>query len=71
MLLLSPLPCGAWNRDWYGAIHVVANLRTQVAAASGVKAEGRCDTTAIRLSVKADPAVEVFSRMVSTYGRWL
>ena len=49
----------------------LSTVRTQVAAASGVKATSRCATIAIRLAFKVDPAVELFSRLFSAFVRWV
>ena len=49
---------------------MLQTFRTQVAAASGIDAKGRCATTAIALAFKVAPAIELFRRLLVAFARW-
>ena len=67
----SPFSVGFWGVESTGiAPSMLQAFRTQVASASGIDAKGRCATTAIALAFKVDPAIELFSRLLTAFARW-
>ena len=45
-------------------------FRSQIVGASGLRATARCATAAIKLAFSGDPALEVFSRLLTALMRW-
>merc|ERR1712194_740644 len=68
----SPIASALWGVEGSGiSPTMLSSLRAQVAGASGIGSPCRCATTAIYIAYKVDPAVEVFTRLLRSFHRWI